>query len=270
MLLFACSETREPAAEQPPALDQPATQTTPVEPADELVTIRTLTPGDRACYVGVQRDDGSVREEEAVFEFCDKMTLIGKRVRIERAMTEIMALSCEGDRDCPDRDMDGRCDYPDRDGDRLADCGEILFGTAQNGNDTDADGLPDLLEVRVGTNAIESDGQLDDDFDLVKNGIEAMSAVPSGVQRLRITAGFDGGSTVLLSVQDSGPGIPVEDRKRVFDPFFTTKADGTGLGLAVCLTVIENHGGRLRLVKSDSDGSIFELAMPVGGQRSPA
>jgi signal transduction histidine kinase len=103
---------------------------------------------------------------------------------------------------------------------------------------------------------------------LIKNAIDAMGSVAPEARRLRLTTGFDGHSTVLLSVQDSGPGIPVEDRERIFDPFFTTKSGGTGLGLAVCFTVVTNHGGKLRLVKSDSDGSIFEIAIPVGGQHS--
>jgi signal transduction histidine kinase len=102
-------------------------------------------------------------------------------------------------------------------------------------------------------------------LNLVKNAIDAMSSVPPGARLLRLTTSFDGHSTVLLSVQDSGPGIPVEDRERVFDPFFTTKSGGTGLGLAICATVVESHGGKLRLVKSGSDGSIFELALPVNG-----
>jgi signal transduction histidine kinase len=105
-------------------------------------------------------------------------------------------------------------------------------------------------------------------LNLVKNAIDAMRSVPPETRRLRLTTGFDGRSTVLLSVQDSGPGIPVEDRERIFDPFFTTKSGGMGLGLAICFTVVENHGGKLRLVKSDPDGSIFELAIPVGGQHS--
>jgi signal transduction histidine kinase len=105
-------------------------------------------------------------------------------------------------------------------------------------------------------------------LNLVKNAIDAMSSVIPEARRLRLTTSFDGHSTVLLSVQDSGPGIPVEDRERIFDPFFTTKSGGTGLGLAICITVVESHGGKLRLVKSDSDGSIFELAIPVGGHHS--
>ena len=106
-------------------------------------------------------------------------------------------------------------------------------------------------------------------LNLIKNAIDAMSSVAPDARLLRLTTSFDGHSTVLLAVQDSGPGIPVEDRERMFDPFFTTKSGGMGLGLAICFTVVENHGGKLRLVKSDSDGSIFELAIPVGGQHSP-
>ena len=105
-------------------------------------------------------------------------------------------------------------------------------------------------------------------LNLVKNAIDAMGSTVPEARRLRVTTSFDGHSTVLLSVQDSGPGIPVEDRERIFDPFFTTKSGGMGLGLAICSTVVEKHGGKLRLVKSDSDGSIFELAIPVGGQHS--
>ena len=106
-------------------------------------------------------------------------------------------------------------------------------------------------------------------LNLVKNAIEAMSSVTSGARLLRLTTSFDGHSTVSLSVQDSGLGIPVEDRERIFDPFFTTKSDGTGLGLAISSTLVANYGGKLRLVRSDSDGSIFELAIPVGERRSP-
>jgi signal transduction histidine kinase len=91
---------------------------------------------------------------------------------------------------------------------------------------------------------------------LVKNAIDDMRSVAPETRRLRLTMGFDGHSTVLLSVQDSGPGIPVEDRERIFDPFFTTKSGGMGLGLAICSTVVENHEGKLRLIKSDSEGSI--------------
>jgi signal transduction histidine kinase len=102
-------------------------------------------------------------------------------------------------------------------------------------------------------------------LNLVKNAIEAMSSVTLESRLLRLTTSYDGHSKVLLSVEDSGPGIPVEDQKRIFDPFFTTKSGGMGLGLAICFAVVERQGGKLRLVKSDCNGSIFELAIPVGG-----
>jgi signal transduction histidine kinase len=101
-------------------------------------------------------------------------------------------------------------------------------------------------------------------LNLIKNAVDAMSSVAPEARCLRLTTSFDGHATILLSVQDSGPGIPVEGRERIFDPFFTTKSGGMGLGLAISSTLAANFGGKLRLVKSDSDGSIFELAIPVG------
>jgi signal transduction histidine kinase len=107
-------------------------------------------------------------------------------------------------------------------------------------------------------------------LNLVKNAIDAMSSSPPEARRLRLKTSFDGQSTVLMSVQDSGPGISAENRERIFDPFFTTKPGGMGLGLAISSTLVANYGGKLRLVKSDSEGSIFELAIPVVRQRSAA
>jgi hypothetical protein len=77
--------------------------------------------------------------------------------------------------DCPDRDDDGFCDYDDRDGDSLHDCEEVFYGTAQNGPDSDADGLPDLVETRFRTNPVEVDKNDDLDADRTPNGIEVMS-----------------------------------------------------------------------------------------------
>ena len=100
-------------------------------------------------------------------------------------------------------------------------------------------------------------------LNLVKNAIEAMSQVAPEDRLLQLGARLEGHETVL-SVGDSGAGIPPEDHDRIFEPFFTTKPAGMGLGLAICRTVVENHGGKLRLAKSDSRGSIFEIATPTG------
>jgi signal transduction histidine kinase len=101
-------------------------------------------------------------------------------------------------------------------------------------------------------------------LNLVKNAIEAMNQIAPEERFLRLAARRAGNSTVLLSVQDSGTGICLEDRDRIFDPFFTTKPAGMGLGLAICRTVLENHNGKLRLANSDSRGSTFEITLPTG------
>jgi signal transduction histidine kinase len=100
-------------------------------------------------------------------------------------------------------------------------------------------------------------------LNLVKNAIEAMNHVAPETRLLQLGARLEGNETVL-SVGDSGVGIAPGDHDRIFEPFFTTKPAGMGLGLAICRTVVENHGGKLRLAKSDSRGSIFEIAMPAG------
>jgi C4-dicarboxylate-specific signal transduction histidine kinase len=100
-------------------------------------------------------------------------------------------------------------------------------------------------------------------LNLIRNAIDAMSSTPPDGRRLRLQSSFDGQSTVFMSVQDSGPGISTETRDRIFDPFFTTKPDGVGLGLAISSNLVEAAGGQLTLVKSESDGSIFELALPA-------
>jgi signal transduction histidine kinase len=100
-------------------------------------------------------------------------------------------------------------------------------------------------------------------LNLVKNGIEAMRSVAPDKRRLRVVTGFDGNSGVAVYVQDSGPGISSDQHDRIFEPFFTTKPNGTGLGLSICRAIAEDHGGKLRLSKSDARGTSFELVLPV-------
>jgi signal transduction histidine kinase len=99
-------------------------------------------------------------------------------------------------------------------------------------------------------------------LNLVKNAIEAMAAGPTDKKTLRLVTTQDANSVVSLSVQDSGPGITPENQSHVFDPFFTTKSSGTGLGLSISKKIIEDHGGKLRLTKTSSNGCTFEITLP--------
>jgi signal transduction histidine kinase len=101
-------------------------------------------------------------------------------------------------------------------------------------------------------------------LNLVRNAIEAMRSGSSDNRRLRLVTGFDEKSSVSVYIQDSGDGIAPEFRDRIFDPFFTTKPGGTGLGLSICRAIAEEHGGALRLSKTDSHGTSFELIFPIG------
>jgi C4-dicarboxylate-specific signal transduction histidine kinase len=101
---------------------------------------------------------------------------------------------------------------------------------------------------------------------LVRNAIDAMNANPPRARRLRLAARLNGHSSVLLSVQDTGPGITTEQSERVFEPFFTTKPAGMGLGLAICRTIVQDHGGSLTLAKTDLGGCIFEMTLPVAAK----
>jgi signal transduction histidine kinase len=63
-------------------------------------------------------------------------------------------------------------------------------------------------------------------------------------------------------VEDSGSGIDPKDIERVFEPFFTTKSQGMGMGLAICRSIIESHGGRLSAAPAPQRGTIFEVVLP--------
>jgi signal transduction histidine kinase len=95
---------------------------------------------------------------------------------------------------------------------------------------------------------------------LIMNAMDSMQAQPSGEKNLRLTTSH-AGDFVRVSVQDSGPGIAAELRDRIFNPFFTTKANGLGLGLAICKSIIHEHHGDLRLADI-SDGCAFEITLP--------
>ncbi len=100
-------------------------------------------------------------------------------------------------------------------------------------------------------------------LNLVKNAIEAMVNSDAETRKLVITTGMGGSHSVIVSVEDSGPGISSEMRDGLFDPFITSKKKGLGLGLSISQGIIEAHQGNLYLDSSSLQGAIFRFALPL-------
>lgn len=96
---------------------------------------------------------------------------------------------------------------------------------------------------------------------LLVNAGQAMSD-QRGSRTITLRAGAVDGERLAITVQDSGPGIRPDDMPRLFDPFFTTKRDGMGMGLAICRTTVEAHGGQLSVESTPGAGATFRLTLP--------
>jgi signal transduction histidine kinase len=100
-------------------------------------------------------------------------------------------------------------------------------------------------------------------LNLIVNAVQAMSGVSGGARELLISTGAPETDGVLVSVRDSGPGLPPSRVERLFDAFYTTKAEGMGMGLSICRSIIEAHGGRLWASANLPSGAIFQFTVPV-------
>ena len=123
-----------------------------------------------------------------------------------------------------------------------------------------ADGLPPVLGDRVQLQQVI--------LNLIVNGIEAMAKVNEGARELSVSSGKDESDSLVVAVRDSGEGIGQADLERVFDAFFTTKPDGMGMGLAICRTIIESHGGRLWAAANSPRGAVFQFTLPAASKRA--
>jgi C4-dicarboxylate-specific signal transduction histidine kinase len=101
-------------------------------------------------------------------------------------------------------------------------------------------------------------------LNLVINAIEAMDALSDGPRHLLVTSARGASDGVLLRVCDSGPGLDGSHSDEIFDAFYTTKADGMGMGLAVCRSIIAAHGGRLWATPNEPRGAVFQFTLPAG------
>jgi signal transduction histidine kinase len=100
-------------------------------------------------------------------------------------------------------------------------------------------------------------------LNLIINAIEAMSAVNERPRELLISSACNAVDSVLVAVRDSGPGLTPESFDRLFHAFHTTKPDGMGMGLSICRSIIEGHGGRIWATTNAPRGAIFQFTLPA-------
>ena len=98
---------------------------------------------------------------------------------------------------------------------------------------------------------------------LMINSMEAMQSITDRPRELTIRSRRDGAHQLLLTVEDCGIGISAENAERLFNPFFTTKTTGMGMGLSICRSIIEAHGGRLWAESNLPQGAAFHFTLPL-------
>jgi PAS domain S-box-containing protein len=119
-----------------------------------------------------------------------------------------------------------------------------------------ADGLPLVQGDRIQLQQVM--------LNLIVNAVEAMSGAGEGARELLISTGKDASNAVLVAVRDSGPGLDPEGLGRLFDAFYTTKPGGMGMGLSICRSILEAHGGRIWATANVPQGAVFQFTLPVG------
>jgi signal transduction histidine kinase len=116
------------------------------------------------------------------------------------------------------------------------------------------DDLPTVLANRVQLQQVI--------LNLFMNAAEAMAAVPDGERLICVRSEKHDGVGALIRVEDAGPGVEPEDAKRIFEAFFTTKPEGMGMGLSICRSIVESHGGRITVDKAVPKGTVFQVTLP--------
>ena len=98
-------------------------------------------------------------------------------------------------------------------------------------------------------------------LNLIVNGIDAVAEAPNGLREIACRSWASDGHA-LLSIRDTGPGIPSNRMERLFEPFFTTKQDGMGMGLSIVHAILEVHGGKIS-AENRSSGAVFHVSLPL-------
>ena len=103
-------------------------------------------------------------------------------------------------------------------------------------------------------------------INLLTNALDAMDDQPIEARTITISTRLKISNSAFVSISDSGGGIPSDKIQAVFDPFQTTKPKGIGLGLAICKSIIEAHGGKIWADNNPDGGAIFSLILPASTQ----
>jgi signal transduction histidine kinase len=119
-----------------------------------------------------------------------------------------------------------------------------------------AEDLPRILADRIQLRQVI--------LNLIMNAVEAMVSVSDRARVLAVRSEKHGDEGVLVEVEDSGIGIASEDMDRIFETFFTTKSEGMGMGLSICRSIVESHGGRISASRAKPHGSVFQVVLPTG------
>jgi signal transduction histidine kinase len=116
--------------------------------------------------------------------------------------------------------------------------------------------LPPLLADRIQLQQVMRN--------LIMNALDAMDGVTDRARVLTIKSTAHDSKSALITVEDSGSGIQPENMQRIFDSFFTTKPHGMGMGLAICRSIIDSHGGTLSVLQGHPHGTVFQVILPTG------
>ncbi|WFU82425.1 ATP-binding protein [Bradyrhizobium sp. CIAT3101] len=118
-----------------------------------------------------------------------------------------------------------------------------------------AQGLPVIAGDRVQLQQVA--------LNLILNAVQAMGAVGEGARQMLITSRQTDLNDLYVGVRDTGPGLSPETVSRLFEPFYTTKPNGMGMGLTICRSIVEAHGGRLWVSAGQPRGALFQFAIPA-------
>jgi C4-dicarboxylate-specific signal transduction histidine kinase len=100
-------------------------------------------------------------------------------------------------------------------------------------------------------------------LNLIRNAIEAMQQVKDRPRQLRILSGVTESKEIVVTIEDNGQGVAPDVLARLFEPFVTTKGSGMGMGLSICRSIIESHGGHLSARAAMPHGAVFEITLPL-------